>query len=124
MEGQVNEALALPKIFSEDQLAETFAHVGVTVRLIQEHRRAGWLKCIAFSKKKFGYPEEAVADWLASLTDKCHASKRTKFSNIGGGGLSASLPAPSTMVPDTTRLAEESAARVLAQTILKPPKKP
>jgi hypothetical protein len=124
MEGQVDNSLALPRIFSEDQLAEMFAHLGVTVRLIREHRKAGWLKCIAFSRNKIGFPEEAVVDWLASLTDRCHVSKRIKFSNTGAGGLNASPPAPSTTVPDTTGLAEESAARALAQTILRPPKKP
>jgi hypothetical protein len=117
----MDKAQGLPRLFSEEQLAEHLAHIGVTTRDIATHRKAGTLKATTISKNKFGYREEAVITWLMSLEDKC-VTRRTSYLNTAVGGSSSPPTALSSMEPDTTREAEESAAKALAQTILKPPK--
>ena len=57
----------LPRIFSEQELAERFQHLGVTVRLIRQHRKVGLLAYVHFSHRKVGYAESDVADWLEGL---------------------------------------------------------
>jgi hypothetical protein len=107
---------------NEEQLAELYGHVGVTVRLIREHRKSGKLKHVSFSQRKFGYPEEAVTDWLADLISECRDTKKIRSSNTNVGGSSRSPTVHSGMEPDTIRKAEESAARALGKGILKPPR--
>jgi hypothetical protein len=112
----------LPRIFSEEDVARMYEHVGVTVRLVRAHRKSGRLKHVSFSHRKFGFPEEAIVSWLAALTIECHDVKQTKYLNIGDGGSSACPTVRSGMEQAMMREAEESAARALARTISKPPK--
>jgi hypothetical protein len=118
----MDNPLGLPRIFSEEELACAYQHLGLSVRLIRQHRKSGRLKCVPFSKRKYGFPEEAIASWLASLTSECPDAKQTNYLNTGDGGSSACPTALSGMEQAMMRKAEESAVRALARTISKPPK--
>ena len=115
----MDNCVALPKILSEAQVAELLSHLGVNIRLVRLHRKMGFLECVRFSNRKFGFLESAVAKWVMFLGEGSWlGSKKTNSSNIVVGGLNASPAAQTITGRDTSDPADESAAKALAQTIL------